>query len=135
MVGDRSSRRFRLGSVEPDRSGEGPCDCPPASGVAAGCCYGRHPEQPVPLLQRSSLKMKRSIMSRAIPGIPLLAGGSGLMAGALLPRMTLLAGLHPLRGIIGLNGKIVFAVGAVAFIAGLLLVMRPVRSSVLMTSV
>ena len=79
--------------------------------------------------------MKRSIMSRAIPGIPLLVGGSGLMAGALLPWMTLLAGLHPLRGIIGLNGKIVFAVGAVAFIAGLLLVMRPMRSSVLMTSV
>lgn len=57
------------------------------------------------------------------------------MAGALLPWMTLLAGLHPLRGIIGLNGKVVFAVGAAAFLAGLLLVVRPVRSPVLMTAI
>src|SRR5216110_896890 len=40
--------------------------------------------------------------------------GGGLMAiGAFLPWLTLYAGLHPLRGVIGLNGRVLAAGGAV----------------------
>src|SRR5881628_528032 len=45
--------------------------------------------------------------------------GGGLMAiGAFLPWLTLYAGLHPLRGVIGLNGRVLAAGGAVCLVAG-----------------
>src|SRR5207244_10958570 len=45
--------------------------------------------------------------------------GGGLMAiGAFLPWLTLYAGLHPLRGVIGLNGRFLAAGGAVCLVAG-----------------
>ncbi len=80
------------------------------------------------------LDMKRSIMARAFPGLPLLLGGTGIMAGAVLPWMTLLAGLHPLRGIIGLNGKLLFGVGAICFLAGVTLIARPMKTHLLPAS-
>src|SRR5438094_7264970 len=52
--------------------------------------------------------------------------GGGLMAiGAFLPWLTLYAGLHPLRGVIGLNGRFLVAGGAVCLVAGVRGWLRP----------
>ena len=52
--------------------------------------------------------------------------GGGLMAiGAFLPWLTLYAGLHPLRGVIGLNGRFLAAGGAVCLVAGVRGWVRP----------
>jgi len=52
--------------------------------------------------------------------------GGGLMAiGAFLPWLTLYAGLHPLRGVIGLNGRVLAAGGAVCLVAGVRGWVRP----------
>jgi hypothetical protein len=50
--------------------------------------------------------------------IGLIAGGVLVMVGAVLPWLTLFAGLQQYSGMIGLYGRITFAVGLVAFIAG-----------------
>src|SRR5437870_11844482 len=47
-----------------------------------------------------------------------VAGGALLAIGAFLPWLTLYAGLHPLRGVIGLNGRVLAAGGAVRLVAG-----------------
>src|SRR2546425_1835672 len=47
-----------------------------------------------------------------------VAGGALLAIGAFLPWLTLYAGLHPLRGVIGLNGRVLAAGGAVCLVAG-----------------
>src|SRR5881396_739588 len=52
--------------------------------------------------------------------------GGGLMAiGAFLPWLTLYAGLHPLRGVIRLNGRVLAAGGAVCLVAGVRGWVRP----------
>lgn len=48
----------------------------------------------------------------------LVAGGVLVMIGAVLPWLTLFAGLQEYSGMIGLYGRITFAVGLVACIAG-----------------
>src|SRR6266700_5520350 len=45
--------------------------------------------------------------------------------GAFLPWLTLYAGLHPLRGVIGLNGRVFAAGGAVCLVAGVRGWIRP----------
>src|SRR5438128_11273482 len=45
-----------------------------------------------------------------------VAGGALLAIGAFLPWLTLYAGLHPLRGVIGLNGRVLAAGGAVCLV-------------------
>lgn len=52
---------------------------------------------------------------------PLLAsiGGGAVAAGACLPWMSYFAGLIPLRGIIGLNGRLLLAAGVVGFVLGI----------------
>jgi len=45
--------------------------------------------------------------------------------GAFLPWLTLYAGLHPLRGVIGLNGRILVAGGALCLVAGVRGWLRP----------
>jgi len=47
-----------------------------------------------------------------------VAGGALMAIGAFLPWLTLYAGLHPLRGVIGLNGRVFAAGGAVCLVAG-----------------
>src|SRR3989442_10779266 len=47
-----------------------------------------------------------------------VAGGALVAIGAFLPWLTLYAGLHPLRGVIGLNGRVLAAGGAVCLVAG-----------------
>src|SRR2546425_8144040 len=47
-----------------------------------------------------------------------VAGGALLAIGAFLPWLTLYAGLHPLRGVIGLNGRVLAAGGAGCLVAG-----------------
>ena len=46
------------------------------------------------------------------------AGGALIVVGAFLPWLSLFAGLHPLRGVIGLNGRVLAAGGLACMIAG-----------------
>jgi hypothetical protein len=48
-----------------------------------------------------------------------LGGGALVMLGAWLPWLTLFAGLQRYGGLIGLHGRILFAGGALAFVAGI----------------
>lgn len=48
----------------------------------------------------------------------LIAGGALAMIGAVLPWITLYAGLQQYNGMIGLYGRMTFALGLLAFIAG-----------------
>jgi len=48
-----------------------------------------------------------------------VAGGALITIGAFLPWLTLFAGLHPLRGVIGLNGRVLAAGGAVCLVVGI----------------
>src|SRR5437764_2423908 len=48
-----------------------------------------------------------------------VAGGAMMATGAFLPWLTLFAGLHPLRGVIGLNGRVLAAARAVCLVAGI----------------
>lgn len=54
-------------------------------------------------------------------------GGSLIIVGTVLPWFSLYAGLHPLRGIMGLNGRLLLAGGAVAAMMGILLLFRDLR--------
>jgi hypothetical protein len=47
-----------------------------------------------------------------------MVGGGLLVAGAFLPWLSLYAGLHPLRGVIGLNGRLIAAGGVVCLGSG-----------------
>lgn len=51
-------------------------------------------------------------------------GGTLVMLGATLPWLTLFAGLQQYRGLIGLNGKLLFTGGAIAVAAGVALAQR-----------
>ena len=52
------------------------------------------------------------------PGALQLAGGTLMVTGALLPWLTLLAGLQAYRGILGWNGRGVLAAGAIVALGG-----------------
>src|SRR5436309_15865396 len=54
-----------------------------------------------------------------------VVGGVLMAIGAFLPWLTLYAGLHPLRGVIGLNGRILVAGGALCLVAGVPGWLRP----------
>src|SRR5881296_3792973 len=54
-----------------------------------------------------------------------LVGGALVAAGAFLPWLSLFAGLHPLRGVIGLNGRLLVAGGGVCLVAGVCHWLRP----------
>ncbi len=54
-----------------------------------------------------------------------VAGGALMAIGAFLPWLTLYAGLHPLPGVIGLNGRVLAAGGAVCLAAGVRGWVRP----------
>lgn len=54
-------------------------------------------------------------------------GGSALVAGALLPWLSLFAGLHRYAGVAGLNGRVLLVGGALAVAGGLAMFARPRR--------
>jgi hypothetical protein len=56
-----------------------------------------------------------------------VVGGALIAIGAFLPWLSLFAGLHPLRGIMGLNGRLLAAGGVVCLVAGLRCWQRPER--------
>lgn len=60
-------------------------------------------------------------------GLPAVAGGVIVAVGAVLPWMSLFAGLEPLRGIAGLYGRLAFAGGALSIIGGVAMLKRPDR--------
>jgi hypothetical protein len=55
--------------------------------------------------------------------VPLLTivGGGAISIGAWLPWMSYFAGLYPLRGVIGVNGRVLLAVGIAVVVGGLVL--------------
>src|SRR5919198_5708132 len=54
-----------------------------------------------------------------------VASGVLIAIGAFLPWLSLFAGLHPLRGVIGLNGRVLAAGGAICLVAGVRCWRRP----------
>ena len=54
-----------------------------------------------------------------------VAGGVIIAVGAVLPWMSLFAGLQSYRGIAGLYGRLAFAAGALAIIGGVVMLTRP----------
>lgn len=65
-------------------------------------------------------------------GLAAIAGGGALIAGAWLPWLSLFAGLYPMRGIIGLNGQLIFVAGLAITVLGAVLLARDVRAASLM---
>ena len=59
--------------------------------------------------------------------LPAVAGGVIVAVGAVLPWMSLFAGLQTYRGIAGLYGRLAFAGGALSVIGGVLMLTRPDR--------
>lgn len=54
-----------------------------------------------------------------------VASGVLVASGAFLPWLSLFAGLHPLRGVIGLNGRLLAAGGVLCLVAGVRYWHRP----------
>ena len=71
-------------------------------------------------MARSPSTQERLVASAAV------VGGALIATGAFLPWLSLFAGLHPLRGVIGLNGRLL-AAGAVCVVAGVRCWQRPAR--------
>jgi len=74
------------------------------------------------------------MVPRSRMGLAAVAGGTALVAGAWLPWMSLFAGLYPMRGVIGLNGRIIFLAGIAALLLGVILLGRDVRGAPVMLS-
>lgn len=51
-------------------------------------------------------------------GSAAVVGGALIAIGAFLPWLSLFAGLHPLRGVIGLNGRLLAVGGVICLVAG-----------------
>ena len=60
-------------------------------------------------------------------GLVAVVGGTVVVTGAMLPWMSLFAGLQPYAGVAGLYGRLVFAGGALAVLGGLAILARPGR--------
>ena len=58
---------------------------------------------------------------RSLPAVLIVLGGLGIGIGASLPWMYYFAGLVPLRGVIGLNGRLLLAAGALCVALGVML--------------
>jgi hypothetical protein len=59
-----------------------------------------------------------------LSAIAALGGGLMIVVGSFLPWMTLFAGLHPYAGVLGLNGKLLAAGGALSMLLGIWLLLR-----------
>ncbi len=70
-------------------------------------------------MARSPVTQERLVASAAA------VGGALMTIGAFLPWLSLFAGLHPLRGVIGLNGRVLAVGGAVCLVAGVSYWRRP----------
>jgi len=68
----------------------------------------------------------RALVSRnRLAAAAAVSGGALLLLGAFLPWLTFYMGLHPLRGVIGLNGRILAAGGALCLGLGVVSWLRP----------
>src|SRR5262245_11726769 len=107
---------------------------------AAGSRSGRHShhdgqqDEHLPLLLRASGEWQSIIMANlmryARAGLvpsSAVVGGALVGFGAFLPWLSLYAGLVPLRGVIGLYGRLFAAGGVVCLIAGVWSWFRPAR--------
>ena len=56
-----------------------------------------------------------------------ICGGGALVTGALLPWLSLFAGLHRYAGVAGLNGRVLLVGGALAIAGGVAMFARPRR--------
>lgn len=57
-----------------------------------------------------------------------ISGGLMIVAGSMMPWMTLFAGLHTYSGLIGMNGRMLMAGGVISIIIGLALTLRGGRT-------
>lgn len=64
---------------------------------------------------------------RSAPALALLSGGALVAAGALMPWLTMFAGLQRFPGIIGLNGRLLLVCGMIAMVVGALALWRSSR--------
>lgn len=71
--------------------------------------------------------MKRYPARNWRAALPAVAGGVIVAVGAVLPWMSLFAGLESFRGIAGLYGRLAFAGGALAVIGGVVMLAWPDR--------
>lgn len=77
----------------------------------------------------ASLAPQRSVVrGEAMPRVIGIAGGTLVVVGSWLPWFTLYAGLHPLRGITGLNGQLLAAGGLLAAVVSVMLLTKPRRT-------
>jgi hypothetical protein len=60
-------------------------------------------------------------------GITAVAGGTLVVAGAILPWLSFFAGLQSYSGMVGLYGRLLFAGGALAVVAGVVIVIGSIR--------
>ena len=63
----------------------------------------------------------RASRRRSTPALLIVFSGLGIAIGACLPWMYYFAGLVPLRGVIGLNGRLLLSAGAVCVALGVML--------------
>ena len=66
----------------------------------------------VPTIRRISISNRGWVASAAVLGGGMIAGGT------LLPWVSFFAGLHPVHGVAGLNGRLLLAAGLVIMLAG-----------------
>jgi hypothetical protein len=64
-------------------------------------------------------------LQRRLVAVLAVAGGSLLIAGSVLPWLSLYAGIDPISGIDGLNGRVLAGTGAVSAAAGLIYLWQP----------
>jgi len=81
----------------------------------------------------TAVPMVRATARQQLGAAAAIAGGVLIVAGSLLPWITLFAGLHTYRGIVGLNGQLLLAGGVLSILAGLVLLFRGGRSLVQLT--
>ena len=64
-------------------------------------------------------------LPRRLVGVLGMIGGALIVAGSLMPWLSLYAGLDPISGVEGLNGRVLIGAGALIVAAGLMYEFRP----------
>lgn len=136
-MGAPRHRRDEPGGLGPDsrREKSGDCALTPKCGNRH---YGRHPHQCLSLVQRpaealiseySNVESEPPLNggTNRLTATIVILGGMTIVVGTLMPWMSLFAGLHTYRGIIGLYGRLIAGGGVVAVSLGVLLGARDNR--------
>lgn len=79
--------------------------------------------------------MSRTSLAPRAAALGAAAGGILIAMGAVLPWITLYGGLHPLRGILGIYGQVLFAGGLGCMVGALFLARSPRRGGPIVLAV